>query len=61
MEDPVTKERFAGEQTQMPPGPFELFRVDITELTMIRVGDPADHLVIETWREGEGVGRVERR
>jgi hypothetical protein len=61
VEDPAAKERFAGEQAQMPPGPFDLFRVDITELTLIRVGNPADHLVIETWREGRGVSRVERR
>lgn len=61
VEDPTTKERFAGEQTQMPPGSFDLFRVDIAELTTIRVGDPADHLVVETWREGRGLGRIERR
>jgi Pyridoxamine 5'-phosphate oxidase len=38
-----------------------LFRVDITELVHIRVGDPADHLVIELWREGEGLRRFQRR
>ena len=28
----------------------------------IRIGEPADHLVIETWREGRrGLVRVERR
>jgi hypothetical protein len=38
-----------------------LFRVDIAELVVTRVGDPADHLVIEVWREGRGVRRIERR
>jgi hypothetical protein len=38
-----------------------VFRVDISEAVHTRVGDPADHLVIESWREGHGVRRVERR
>jgi hypothetical protein len=38
-----------------------VFRVDVTELMLIKIGDPADHLVIESWHEGRGVERVERR
>jgi hypothetical protein len=38
-----------------------LFRVDVAELVHTRVGDPADHLVIDVWREGEGVSRHQRR
>jgi len=45
----------------VPTGPFHLFSVDIQEAVLIRIGDPADHLVIETWREGQGLSRVERR
>jgi hypothetical protein len=42
-----------------PPGPFELFRADILELSMVQ---PAgDHLNIDSWREGGQVKRVERR
>lgn len=41
--------------------PFHLFRCDITEVVTIALGDPADHLVIESWHEGRGVTRVERR
>ena len=44
-----------------PPGPSHLFRADITELVVIRLGDPADHLVIESWHAGRGVTRQERR
>jgi hypothetical protein len=59
--DKASRTRFVEAQKEMPPGPFELFRVDIEELTVIRVGDPPDHLVIETWNEGRGTRRVERR
>jgi hypothetical protein len=44
-----------------PPGPARYFRAEITELVLTHLGDPADHLVIEFWREGEGLRRVERR
>lgn len=43
------------------PGSFELFRVDLTEAVHVHLGDPADHLVIESWHEGKGLRRVERR
>jgi len=47
---------------EQPPGPFHLFRVDVNEVVMITLaGDPPDHLVIESWHEGRGVRRVERR
>jgi hypothetical protein len=38
-----------------------LFRVDITELVHTRVGDPADHLMIEVWQEGKGLRHLRRR
>ena len=41
--------------------PAHLFRVDITELVHTRVGDPADHLVIDLWQEGKGLRRMQRR
>jgi len=53
--------RFSGSLDQHPPEPFHLFRIDISELVLTRVGDPPDHLLIEMWREGVGVTRVERR
>ena len=37
-----------------------LFRADITELAIVRLGEPADHLVIETWHAGRGIGRRQR-
>ncbi len=38
-----------------------LFRADIREVVLTRLGDPPDHLVIELWRAGEGVRRFQRR
>ncbi len=55
--DAVASSRQDGEA---PPGSL-LFRVDIAEAVHTRVGDPADHLVIQFWREGEGLRRIERR
>ena len=43
-----------------PAGPSHLFRCDVTEVSTVRPGDPADHLVIEVWREGEEVRRMRR-
>jgi hypothetical protein len=37
------------------------FRLDISELVVVRLGEPADHIVIEAWHEGSGVTRRERR
>jgi hypothetical protein len=42
-----------------PPGPFDLWRVDVTGLAMITPG--GDHLVIESWRPDRGYRRIERR
>jgi len=44
-----------------PPGPARIFRADLTEVVLTRLGEPADHLAIEYWREGQGLRRVERR
>ena len=42
------------------PGPAHLFRADITDVSVVRLGDPPDHLVTELWRPGQAV-RVTRR
>ena len=36
------------------------FRLDIAELVVVRLGDPADHIVIEAWHEGRGLSRRRR-
>ena len=45
---------------EAPPDPYHLFRADVIEVVLTRLGEPADHLLIEFWREGRGVQRIER-
>lgn len=58
--DPAMVEA-ANASSDAPPGPSHLFRADVQELVLTRLGDPADHIVIEWWREGSGLRRTERR
>jgi pyridoxamine 5'-phosphate oxidase-like protein len=58
VEDPEVKQAVSSGET--PPGPFHLFRCDVAELVVVRLGEPADHLVIESWHEGRGLSRVKR-
>jgi hypothetical protein len=37
------------------------FRIDIREMTLTYVGEPADHLVIETWHPSRGHRRITRK
>jgi hypothetical protein len=38
-----------------PPGGFHLYRADITEVVLIRLGDPPDHLHAQRWTPQTGV------
>jgi hypothetical protein len=58
VEDPERKAAIAGSTS--PPGRMHLFVCDIRELVVVRLGDPADHLVIESWHEGRGLSRIRR-
>jgi Pyridoxamine 5'-phosphate oxidase len=57
--DPERKAAIIG--AGAPPGPSHLFRADIAELAVVHLGDPPDHIVIESWHAGRGVERRERR
>jgi len=46
---------------QQPPEEYHLFRVDIDELSIVRIGDPPDHLLIESWSPTTGYRRTARR
>jgi Pyridoxamine 5'-phosphate oxidase len=50
---------FKAATDQDVPAPFDLFRVEPERVSMLMPG--GDHLVIEWWRPGAGVQRVERR
>ena len=45
---------------QQPDRPSHRFRVDVTEVVLTRVGEPPDHLVIESWHQGRGLQRRKR-
>ena len=53
--------KIAGRAVEVPEKEFKKFRIDITEVVLIRVGRPADHLVVESWHPGRGLVRRERR
>ena len=36
------------------------FRLDVTELVVVHLDEPREHLVIESWHEGRGLSRRER-
>ena len=59
--DPARKTailRAAG--TEAPVEPFHLFRAEIAEVALVRLGEPADHLVIEAWSPERGLRRQRR-
>ena len=58
VEDEARKREIVGGKA--PPGPMHLFRCDITELVTVRLGEPADHLLIDSWHEGRGLSQVRR-
>jgi hypothetical protein len=58
--DEAGKAAFRG-STEVPPGDFELFRVDISEVVVVRLNDAKDRLLVDVWREGEPVRTVERQ
>ena len=43
------------------PGPAHLFRCDVSEVVVVSLPEPPDFLVIESWHEGRGLTRIERR
>jgi hypothetical protein len=59
-EEITDPEAFARINDGPPSEPYHLFRADVTELVVVRLGDPADHLVIESWHEGRGLSSLRR-
>src|SRR5688572_4963436 len=65
-EDPVEKAgtvidaKISGRAVEMPSEDHHVFHVDIQEVVLIAIGDPSDHLLIDTWRVGRGVNSVKR-
>ncbi|MGH2757516.1 MAG: pyridoxamine 5'-phosphate oxidase family protein [Actinomycetota bacterium] len=57
--DPDLKAAITG--SSVPPGPFHLFRCDVTELVVVSLADSKDHIIVEAWHAGRGYTRRERR
>jgi hypothetical protein len=57
--DPQRKAEIVGGAA--PVDSSHVFRLDLAELVVVRVGEPADHIVVEAWHPGRGVTRRERR
>lgn len=47
-----------GDQGSQPPGSFHLFRIDVSEVSIVRVA--GDRLVIDAWQQGRGTWQVDR-
>lgn len=59
IEDEDRKRAVVGDNA--PPGPMHLFRCDVAELVVVRLGgDPPDHLKIDSWHEGRGQSSLRR-
>jgi hypothetical protein len=54
--DPERKAAVHPEQTER----YHLFRAEIGELSVVRLNEARDRLVIESWHPGRGVTRRER-
>jgi Pyridoxamine 5'-phosphate oxidase len=54
--DPGRGESDEGE----PPERSHLFRLDVTELSVVRLAESGDRLVVHSWHAGRGLSRVER-
>jgi hypothetical protein len=46
---------------RMQGQPGHLFRADIDEVSKTTLGDPADHLLIETWSPSRGLRSIKRK
>ena len=53
--------KVAGRAIEVAEEKFNRFRIDITEVVLIRVGRPPDHLLIESWHQERGLTYRERR
>ncbi len=45
---------------QAPAGRWHLYRADLTEVLLVALDEPREHLEIDIWRPGEPVRRIRR-
>jgi len=61
VDDEETKAAFLAAAGGGPPGPFDLVRIAITEVSTVREAPSGDRLLIGVWRPGQPVRTIERR
>jgi hypothetical protein len=59
-EEILDEERVRAMNGAVEPGTSHLFRLDVSELVVVALGDPPDHLLIDSWHEGRGLTRRKR-
>jgi len=52
--------KLAGRAVPVEDEDFHQFTIDVSEVVLISLGDPGDHLLIETWHEGKPLRSVKR-
>lgn len=60
VEDETAKADFLAAAGGGPPGPFELIRIEISEVSAVEEAPTRDHLIVSAWRPGMAVKRSER-
>lgn len=60
VDDESTKHAFLAAAGGGPPGPFDLFRLEITDVSTVRLAPAGDHLVLHAWRPGEAARTIAR-
>jgi Pyridoxamine 5'-phosphate oxidase len=60
IDDDEQKGRLLAGANEKPSGPWHLFFARIEEVAVVRLSDAGDRLVIELWKDGEGIRRMER-
>jgi Pyridoxamine 5'-phosphate oxidase len=58
--DPARRKKVFSAMGSPDQGGAHLFRAELTEVSTVRLGEPADHLIIDSWREGEEPKRIKR-
>lgn len=57
----VIDAKLSGRAREVEGEDHHVFHVDVKEVVLISIGDPSDHLFIETWREGRGLRGTKRK
>jgi len=58
--DPDRRAAIFAAMGQSDSGDAHLFRAELSEVSTVRLGEPADHLLIDSWREGEEPSQIKR-